>query len=236
MDDESQRIGRIEHLPLHERVYQQIKVALMSGRLSPGEAVTLRGLASELGTSVMPVRDAVRRLASEGALEALPHRAIRVPEISVKRFAELTEIRVMLEGRAAAHASERISAEELRRVVESNGRLTESIRRRDTAKVTTENQRFHFAIYAASRSDVLVSIIESLWLQAGPFIVQLHRHSLNRKGLENLGEIAITNHAAIVSSLQTRDPLAAEAAMQKDITDAAAYLRASLEADVAAAS
>jgi DNA-binding GntR family transcriptional regulator len=236
MADEGDRVGKIENLPLHERVYRQIKVALMAGRLSPGEVVTLRGLASELGTSVMPVRDAVRRLASEGALEALPHRAMHVPEVSLKRFAELTEVRAMLEGRAAGLAAERISAEELTRVVEFNDRLTRSIKGRDTETVTTENQQFHFAIYAASRSEVLVSIIEALWLQAGPCIVHMHRHSLNRSDREDLSEVAIANHAAIVHALHARDPQAAEAAMKKDIFDAAAYLRASVETRIAAAS
>ena len=65
--------------------------------MEPGQRFTLRGLAAAIGTSAMPVREAVTRLAAEQALEVLPNRAIRVPLMTRERFLELRTIRLQLE-------------------------------------------------------------------------------------------------------------------------------------------
>ena len=89
---------------LHSRVYAELRNALMSGRFAPGSLVSLRTLAASLGTSPMPVRAAVNRLIAEQALEMRANRTVAVPIITQSQFLELTELRIMLEGRAAALA------------------------------------------------------------------------------------------------------------------------------------
>lgn len=69
----------VESGTLGQRVYNELRDFLMVGGVQPGEKITLRQLTSAFGTSLMPVREAVQRLAAEGALEVLPNRAIRVP-------------------------------------------------------------------------------------------------------------------------------------------------------------
>src|SRR5215475_7570597 len=80
------------------RVYRSLARGLMAGMFKPGEAVTLRTLAKRLGTSAMPVREAVSRLIAERALVLLPNRSVIVPRMSRERFVELTETRQVLEG------------------------------------------------------------------------------------------------------------------------------------------
>src|SRR5438045_6125667 len=86
-----------ERNTMRVRVYRALARGLMAGMFKPGEAVTLRTLAHRLGTSAMPVREAVSRLIAERALVLLPNRSVIVPRMSRARFIELSETRQMLE-------------------------------------------------------------------------------------------------------------------------------------------
>src|SRR3954467_11455408 len=92
---------------LQLRVYRALANGLKTGMFKPGEAVTLRTLATRLGTSAMPVREAVGRLIAERALVLLPNRSVIVPHMSRARFVELSETRQALEGIAAEAACTR---------------------------------------------------------------------------------------------------------------------------------
>ncbi len=70
-------LARLERETLHERAYDEVKKAIMGGAIAPGEPMTIRALAKALGTSVMPVREALRRLVAERALELLPNARLR---------------------------------------------------------------------------------------------------------------------------------------------------------------
>src|SRR3546814_5225300 len=95
------------------RGYADLKELLMAGGMGPGQGFALRGLAATVGTSAMPVREAVGRLAAEQALEVMPNRAIRVPIMTRDRFLELRTIRIQLEGLAIVQAAQHRSAAEL---------------------------------------------------------------------------------------------------------------------------
>src|SRR5262245_53677170 len=91
-------LAAIERVPLQETAYQRLKKALLSGHLEPGRLLSLRTIASDLGTSVMPVRDAVGRLVSERAIELLPNRGLRIPTLSAAQADEVWRLRIQLEG------------------------------------------------------------------------------------------------------------------------------------------
>ena len=74
-----ERLAKVEKLTLQEQIYDQLKTGLMRGQFSPGDVLVTRKLAEEMGTSVMPVRDALHRLAAERALVLLPNRSVAVP-------------------------------------------------------------------------------------------------------------------------------------------------------------
>ena len=93
----AEKVARVSRVTLSEVVYRDIRELLLAGQVAPGEKFTLRGLAEAVGTSPMPVREAVGRLSAEGALEILANRAIRVPIMTRERFEELTVIRADIE-------------------------------------------------------------------------------------------------------------------------------------------
>src|SRR5258706_14968455 len=109
-------IAPVERETLNDRVYRELKNSIMAGAFRPGSELTLRSVAEALGTSLMPVRDAMRRLVSERALEALPSRKVAIPFLTVDAFLGLRRIRILLEGEAAALAAERITPRQLNSV------------------------------------------------------------------------------------------------------------------------
>ncbi len=155
---------------LRDQVYDSIRSALMSGQYVAGQKLKIRQLAAECGTSLTPVRECLRRLVAQGVLEGEANRSVRVPRMTSDKIRELRDIRLAVEGLAARRASERITTEEissLRTIAEEieNARMRGDIEA-DVARIG----EFHLGVYRAARMPHLTEIIESLWLQTGPYI------------------------------------------------------------------
>jgi DNA-binding GntR family transcriptional regulator len=161
---------------VQDGVYQRLSEALMNGRLDPGQQLTIASIADMCGTSHMPVREALRRLAAEGALEVASTGSAHVPAASRGRLDDLCEARVINEGAAGAKAAANASPVMIRRLEAIMADYFEAAREHDLAGMTTRNQEFHFTIYRAAHSPVLLRVIETLWLQFGPFLRLLTRH------------------------------------------------------------
>lgn len=147
-----------------------MREALLTGRFIPGNPVTLRGLAAELGVSPMPVREAVRALAASHALDMQPNGRIRVPTMTQRRFDELLHARILLEPHIAALALDSLGkadAEELELIDDA---LDDSLRTGDVESYMRFNHAFHFRIYRATQSQVILPLVENIWLQFAPFM------------------------------------------------------------------
>ena len=155
---------------LNERAYQRIREMLMSGRFEPGQKMTIRGLASLLGISPTPVREAVRRLAAEGAIEMAPNRWMKVPLLTAADLRELRDIRVMLEGLATERAVMQVSDESIAEIKGCDRAIVALRGTGDVKAMTTAIHRFHFTIYRAAHMPALLRIVESLWLRTGPHV------------------------------------------------------------------
>jgi len=201
---------------LQEHVYRNLREAIMLGRFKPGQALTIRGLSEMLGTSMMPAREALRRLVAERALDLLPNRRIAVPSVSADAFSELVEARVALECLAARQAFPFVDDALADRMEEIDLQQDAAIEARDWAAYQERNFAFHFALYERAPGDVLVPLIQSLWLRLGPF---LH---LTR---ENLGQTYLTDrHKEAVAAMRGRDADALILAIEQDIRDGMANL------------
>jgi DNA-binding GntR family transcriptional regulator len=211
VEDIGSSIGPIERETLNDRVYRELKNSIMSGAFKPGAELTLRSVAEALGTSFMPVRDAMRRLVTERGLEIRPSRTIAIPSLSAEEFLELRRVRVLLEGEAVALAAEKITERQLANVRAILKKL-EGLSKDRRAQFWALNLKLHFAIYEAGASPLMLSIIESLWLQLGPI---LSRVSLTRA----LNDSA-DPHQILVRALEQHDAAAARAALVADLTQA----------------
>ncbi len=203
--------------PLHENVYQEIRRNLIAGQFQPGEAVTLRGLAGKLGTSAMPVREALRRLIAERALDLGPNRSARVPIVTSAKYAEICEVRIALEGLAAEKAALLIADAELDRIDDLCAEVTAAAERHDAPTYFAKNQEMHFSVYRAARSPLLLNMIEGIWLRVGPTLNYLF------DDIRFAGRAAATN-APIVTALRSRKGSAAREAVAHDISHAMVWL------------
>ncbi len=197
--------------PLHDRVYRQLRHALVTGRIVPGRTVTLRGLAQSLGVSPMPVREAIRRVSAEGGLVVGANRRVWVPAMDDERYDELIRARSLLEPEAAVRALPHIDAERLERLRDIDDSIDVALEQGDVEAYMAGNHRFHFEIYSAAPSRVLVPLIESLWLQFGPFM----RSVYGRLGTAAL----VDHHVNALEAIVARDAEALAAAILADIMD-----------------
>lgn len=204
-------LTRIDRETVQERVYGVLRDQLMRGGFEPGQKLKIAELASALGTSAMPVREALNRLAAERAIEALPNRSMRIPALSREALRDLMETRFAVEGLAVARAAVNMNAPTLARLRELIAAQSETDAEHISEASAQQNRAFHFTIYRQSGSTVLLPIIESLWLQFGPY---LRVASERFDGREGRG----TNfHVEIVEALARGDAKAARAALESDI-------------------
>jgi len=212
----------LDRRTLGETVYAHLSELLVSGRLAPGERLSLRDSAAALGVSVMPVREAVSRLVADHALEVAPNRAVRVPTMTVAQFRALADTRKAVEGLAASRAALHRTPEQLGaiRASEAAFRAMAQRRRPDKIRAVALNRDVHFTIYGACGLEPLREIIVGLWLKAGPVInLDLREHPQRlRTGS------AVQHHAAALAAIEAGDGDAAAQAISADIQDAADFI------------
>jgi DNA-binding GntR family transcriptional regulator len=196
---------------LQDQLYQQIREALLAGRFQPGERLKIRDLAAAWGTSPMPVRGALQRLVAEGALEGEPQRSVRVPAMTRERFQQLFEVRLSLEGLAVELAASRISVAEIKQLHGCIERMEVALEQRDVQAYLADNSQFHLCLYRACANPILLRMIESLWLQVGPFFNRLFTEADLSLRLNDFHEQAF-------KALQAGDGKAARQAMEQDMS------------------
>ncbi|MGD9509580.1 MAG: GntR family transcriptional regulator [Geminicoccaceae bacterium] len=195
----------------HERVYRELSTAIITGRFVPGRPVTLRGVATNLGVSPMPVREALRQLVAERALVMFDNRRVAVPSMSPARFAELCLARTLLEPQLATLALPRLAKADIDAIAGIDDEIGRALERGDIEGYMRQNHAFHFRLYRAAGSTVLLPLVESLWLQVGPFV----RIVVGRLGTGNL----VDHHQAVIRALRARDEAALRAAVRGDVLD-----------------
>lgn len=207
---------------LTDRVYRALADRLMSGRFAPGDKLSLRAVSEALGMSIMPVREAVSRLAAEGALEVEPKKAVAVPLMHAGQFRDITRVRVEIEGFAAALACNAARPEQIREIeaCEAAFRALSEQGQPDLSQAVAANQAFHFAVYRAAGSAQLLEIIERLWLRVGPIINLDLRGDPER--LRAGG--AVEAHRTCLEAIRTGNPQAARAAIAADIEGASRFI------------
>lgn len=200
------------HTSVNEAVYRQLRDHLMRGDYAAGDILGIQELADAFGTSAMPVREALRRLAAQRAVEPMKSRSMQVPLMSNERLDDIKRTRILIEGTAAAWAVDHITSAELNLLHTLADQLGDSLSCQASINTGLEiNQQFHFTIYRAAQSETMLAMIENLWLQSGPYLRATRElmHSTERPGIEF--------HAQIVQAIEQGDAQAARLAMEQDI-------------------
>lgn len=216
------KLKKLEKTTLQDQAYEELKDGLMKGHFLPGTVLTTRSLAKDMGTSIMPVRDAIQRLVAERGLIMLPNRTAQVPTTTLEEFNMLTRIRIRMEGLAAAQGALNATEEEIARIHTLNEDMRQAVRDMDSARVLECNTALHFTLYGASRSEFLVSIIETMWMRIGPLLLVPFRRTAEGDAIFESGS---DFHKQIIEGLRARDPEKTETALASDIETAAEWYR-----------
>jgi len=206
------RVAPLARDTLQERAYRRICDMILDGEIAPGQVITIQNLAEAFRVSAMPVREALKRLTTAGALSLVTGRSIGIPRLSLDRLADLRRVRSGIEGMAAEWAAELMQPDDLARLREQFALLSQASAEENVRDYLRANRAFHFIIYNATRSVTLVATIETLWLQIGPYL----------NLLRGSGNYVASNatHQRIVDALAARDSKAASEALRADIDDA----------------
>jgi DNA-binding GntR family transcriptional regulator len=219
-------LGKLRADPLVEQAYQALREAIMSGKFTPGASLSIRALARTMGTSPMPIRDSMQRLAAEGALILAPTRTYCVPTLSRGDFEDVWTLRQIIEPLTAARAARSATATELTSCEAHFGRLEAALRNGSRDAILEENRLFHFNVYQSAHSKQLLNVIEILWLRSGPLLNLL----LNMARPDNAARVQeLQLNRRLIVAMRSRNPRAARAAAHTILRSSADWYRAHYE-------
>lgn len=186
--------------------------------MAPGARLSQVELAERLAISRTPVREALRRLAGEGLVDALPQRGFRVADLGLDSVMRRLEVRQLLEPGIARVAAQRATPEDVAALRDAI-RLEE--RAGDAVEVHDSSRLFHLNLARATHNDELVSILESKW------IIEVGRRLLARRAFAPRWRVAdMAEHMAIADAVERRDADEAEALMREHIEAAVQHWHA----------
>jgi len=196
--------------PAHERLYRRLRSEIMHGEITPGQALTIRGVAQRFEVSMTPARESMRRLTAEGALTLSKTGRITTPMLSTERIEELASIRALLEPELAVRAQVRVHMALIERLQNINAVIEKMIVRNDSVGYIRSNLEFHRTLYLRAQAPAMLAIVETVWLQMGPSMSALY----SRRQRPN----AARNHRFIVAALMSADEAALKQAITTDVT------------------
>lgn len=209
-------------LPEHEATYRRLRDMVLFGQLAPGQKVTIQGITRALEAGMTPVREAIRRLTAEGALELHENRRVSVPRLTRSQLDELSFARLALEPRLAQMALARMRPVEVEALAAIDTEIDAAIDAGDVPRYLAGNYRFHFYLYERAEAPILLAITQSLWLRCGPSL---------RFVIESGGSIGPDRHREALDAMRRGKPAALAAAIEEDIAQGLEQVRAQVLAE-----
>lgn len=209
-------LEKIENKTLRQKVYELLKDKMITAEILPGEQISLRTLAKQLGVSLMPVREALFQLESERVVVIESNKSIHVNNLTPEEMDEVLHLRITLETMAAVKACT-LRPQSILPTLEKHLSLM-----RETMDSPTDylrhNQRFHFTIYSLAKSPILMDIIAGLWARIGPYI---YLHGREPKDIA----LAMTYHEDIYNALVNEDKKKMTIGIRKDLETGARSMK-----------
>jgi DNA-binding GntR family transcriptional regulator len=195
--------------PAHELVYRQLREQILFGEMAPGQAVTIQGLARALGVGMTPVREAIRRLISDGALVFQGNRRVSVPQLTSSDVEQLFFLRKTMESELVRRAAPRIGDTVIADLDALDRSLDRAISAGDVVGYLASNYQFHSRLYDQANAPVMTDLVNRIWLRFGPSL----RVVCGRFGTQNLRD----HHKDLLAALHQRDAQAAARAVVRDV-------------------
>ncbi|MFZ5711123.1 MAG: GntR family transcriptional regulator [Pseudomonadota bacterium] len=203
-------------LAAHDRIYRALRQQIMHGELAPGQALTIRGLGNANGVSMTPVREALRRLAAEGALTVSSSGRASTPELTNERIEELAAVRALIEPELASRALPRAHFALIERLQAINAANAEAVVKQDAVAYIRTNLEFHRTLYLRAQAPAMLVIIETVWLQLGPTMRALYSRLRRSEPPQT--------HRMIIAALRAGDEPGLRLAVRTDVTQGLRHL------------
>jgi DNA-binding GntR family transcriptional regulator len=204
-------LRRLTTASLRERARDAIRASIVSGDLAPDVVYSVASLASRLGVSATPIREALFDLGSEGLVEVLPKRGIRIPRLSDADLDEITALRLMLEVPPTARLARGGLGDAIaRRLRELAARTEAAAQDRDIVEFLTTDKAFHMTLLRLEGNERLLQLV-------GRLRDQTRLYGLG--ALQASGELvqSAAEHAKILQAIEDRDPAEATRRMERHL-------------------
>ncbi|WP_209505019.1 MULTISPECIES: GntR family transcriptional regulator [unclassified Ruegeria] len=195
--------------PAHEQVYQTLRSQILFGELVPGQPVTIQGLTDSLGVGMTPVREAIRRLISDGGLVFQGNRRVSVPLLNSNDIEEMIFARISIESELSRRATANLKTQDIDQLERLDRHLDRMIADGDVGGYLRLNQAFHETLYSFANAPILSDLAERLWLRFGPSL----RVVCGRFGTQSLPD----RHKDIIAALRVGDAEMTAKATAQDI-------------------
>jgi DNA-binding GntR family transcriptional regulator len=214
----AQPTARPTETAAHDRLYRSLRQQILHGEVQPGLALTLRGLGKQYGLSMTPVREALRRLVAEGALTLSSSGRVSTPELTNERIEELAALRALIEPELASRALPRAHLALIDRLSAINTANAEAVAKLDAVAYIRTNLEFHRTLYLRAQAPAMLAVLETVWLQLGPTMRQLHGRFPRTEPPRH--------HRLILAALRAGDEPGLRLAVRTDVTQGLRHLTA----------
>ena len=198
----------IQRPSIREEVYTKLLTWIMEGTLSSGEKIVDKDLASHMGVSRTPVREALRRLEDKGLVESAANRWTRISRIPPEEPEMVYPIVQTLEKLALSAAASSLTAMDFKKMSQANARLKTALKNLDSLEAAAADDQFHAIFIQRSGNTHLIDILEGLKIKCRRLEVHFFRE-LVPNGL-SLAQSSIQEHTALVEALKAQNLSRAE--------------------------
>jgi DNA-binding GntR family transcriptional regulator len=203
----------VNHKPLKEEIYDALHRQIIAGKYKPGDWLRQEEIASQMGVSMTPVREALDLLVSTGLAERVPYRGVQVREMSIKDMADAYGLRLILEALTAREAALHIKPEQISRLEKILAEMKKHFKLNEMPQERQLSREFHAVVAEASENDLLIKLYS---IVTNAFPDWLLYEAVYRKPELLASSVTQTyeEHAAILDALKKGD---ADKSVQKSM-------------------
>lgn len=211
-----------DYIPLRDIVFQKLREDIVTGRMKPGDRLMEIGLAEKMGVSRTPVREAIRKLQSEGLVIMNARRGAIVAPINIRDLKEILEIRKALERLACQLVSVKAGEDAVAQLRRINSDMEAAVEADDIVRITEHDVEFHEKITELADNAHLTNMLDQ---------IKAHLYRYRLEFIKELKDrnILTTEHARIIDAIETGNAKAAGREIEKHIELQERYIMNTLE-------
>jgi DNA-binding GntR family transcriptional regulator len=193
-----------KHKTLREQIASSLRESIINGELPPGQKLTEPELAERLGISRTPIREAFRQLESEGFLTVIPRRGAVVATITAKEIQDFYDLKSLLEGYAARVAVEKITDEDVEKLIRINEQLADLAEKEHVEAFFKKNEEFHNCFLKLCGNEKLIEVRDNM-------VKRFLGYRMATLSLPGRLMDSVKQHSSIIRAFKRRDGRLVEA-------------------------